>query len=320
MHNGVRILRSGRLLHTASTPLSPAQVLAARRIEADVVHLHFPYPPGDLAYFAQRQRAPLIITYHSDIVRQQHLQRVYAPLMERTLSQATRIIATNAPYVASSPVLRRYAAKCCVVPLSVDARRFARADQALVAELWARYGGPLALFVGRLRYYKGLHLLIEAMRAVGGKLLIVGTGNEEAALREQVVAAGLSERVFFAGDVSDEALPSYYAAAELFVLPAHLRAEAFGIVLLEAMAAGLPLVSTALGTGTSFVNQHGITGFVVPPGNAAALARAIRVLFANPELRAQFGTAGRARAASLFSHERMVASVEAVYRDALGHE
>jgi glycosyltransferase involved in cell wall biosynthesis len=316
----LRVYRAGRLLHAASTPISPAMLRAARTADADLVHLHYPYPPGDLAYFARRDRAPLVVTYHSDIVRQKTLDRLYAPLRERTLAAAARILPTNAPYIQSSPVLRRFAAKCQVVPLSVDLERFASPDRALAAELRARFapgGEPLALFVGRLRYYKGLHLLIAAMAAAPGNLLIVGTGGEEQALRRQVAGAGLGARVHFAGDVSDVALPAYYAAADMFVLPSQLRAEAFGIVLLEALAAGLPLVTTELGTGTSWVNQHGRTGFVVPPGDPQALARALRALAASDELRRSLGAAGRLRAEAEFGHQRMVSHVEAIYRELL---
>lgn len=312
-HGRLRVIKAGRLLHLASTPLSLAQLQAARATAADVVHLHFPYPPGDLAYFFRARATPLVVTYHSDIVRQRNLLRVYRPLQEQTLRRAARILPTNAPYIASSGVLRRFADKCTIVPLSVDAARFAVADVRRVRELRARYGGPLALFVGRLRYYKGLHLLIEAMQKVDGRLLIVGSGPEDERLRRQAQELGLDERVLFAGEVSDAELPAYYGAADVFVLPGHLRAEAFGIVQLEAMAAGLPLISTELGTGTSYVNQHGVTGFVVAPGSPHALAQALRVLFANPALRRSFGQAGKQRAAHEFSPERMIRTVEQVY-------
>jgi rhamnosyl/mannosyltransferase len=319
----LRVLKAGRVLHLASTPLSATMLPLARATPADVVHLHYPYPPGDLAYFARRDRPPLVVTYHSDIVRQKLLDRLYGPLREQTLRRAARILPTNEPYLHSSPVLRRHAAKCQVVPLSVDLARFNPASettQAQAAELRARYapdGGALLLFVGRLRYYKGLHLLLEALRLTPGRLLLVGSGREEGALKAQAQEAGLGERVVFVGDVGDAQLPAYYAAADLFVLPAHLRAEAFGIVLLEAMASGLPLVTTELGTGTSYVNQHGRTGFVVPPGDPLALARALSVLLGNPLLRAAFGAAGRRRAAAEFGHERMLDRVEAIYAELL---
>jgi|HigsolmetaAR201D_1030396.scaffolds.fasta_scaffold06720_5 glycosyltransferase involved in cell wall biosynthesis len=320
---GLTIIKAARLLHAASTPLSLAQVWLARGIRADVVHLHFPYPPGDLVALAAANRPPLVITYHSDIVRQQNLLRVYRPLLEVTLRRAARIIATSPNYVASSPFLRRYADKCAIVPLGIDTARFAPVEPAQLGAMRASL--PLApsgtggriLFVGRLRYYKGLHVLIEAMPQINGTLLIGGDGPEREALRQQAERLGVAERVRFLGDVSDADLPALYQAADLFVMPAHVRAEALGIAQIEALASGLPSVSTEIGTGTSFVNLHGQTGFVVPPSDPTALARAINVLLANPQLRERMGAAGRERARQMFSQERMVAANVAVYREVL---
>lgn len=311
------IIKAARLLHAASTPLSSSLFWHARKLRPDLVNLHFPYPPGDLVYAALPKRPPLVVTYHSDIVRQRRLLQLYSPLLRRTLKSASRIIATSPNYITSSAWLAPHAARCRVVPLSTDAERFSQSDPALVKRLRDQHGSPLLLFVGRLRYYKGLHILLEALQDIQARLLIVGTGPEEAHLRALASQFGLSERVIFAGDISDAELPSYYAAADLYVLPAHLRSEAFGISLLEAQAAGLPLVSCELDSGTSFANQHGETGFVVPPSDPHALARAINVLLANPELRQRMGQNGQRRARELFSPAAMAAASEAVFAEAL---
>lgn len=317
--NGVRVIRAGRLAQVASTPLSLDLFRQARSLRADLTHLHMPFPPGDLAARMIAGSPPLVVTYHSDIVRQQRLLRVYRPLLHATLRHAARIIATSAPYIESSRVLRRYAAKCRVVPLSVDPARFANDARgpALRRQLLESMDGCLILSVGVLRYYKGLHILLDAMTQVNATLAIVGAGPEEARLRDLAQAFGVARRVRFIGRVSDDDLPAYYAAADLFVLPSHLRAEAFGMVQLEAMAAGLPVISTELGTGTSVVNQHGVTGFVVPPGDPLPLARAIRVLLENPELRRHMGAAARRRVADNYTHARMIEGVLTVYEDVL---
>jgi rhamnosyl/mannosyltransferase len=310
------IIKAGRLLHTASTPLSPRMLWHARRMrDVDIAHLQFPYPPGDLAYMALPQRPPLVIYYHSDIVRQKTLLRAYRPLLRWTLDHATRIIASNPGYIASSPWLAPRADRCEVIPLSADPQRFAQADPAAVAALRARYGAPLVLFVGKLRYYKGLPFLLEALTQLRStaSLLIVGSGPEEQHIRGLVQTLGLAGRVHLLGEVDDAELPAIYHAADVFVLPSHLRAEAFGIVQIEAQAAGLPLISTELGTGTSYVNQHGQTGFVVPPANPAALARALDVLLHNPDLARRMGAAGQARALHDLSHTRMVERMEDLY-------
>lgn len=319
--NGVQVIKAGRALHVASTPLSYALLREARTIRADVVNAHMPYPPGDLAARTIRGHPPLVVTYHSDIVRQKRLLQLYRPLQRATLRRAARIIATSAPYVQSSPVLRRYAAKCRIVPLSVDPTQFAVTDPQAVAALRARLvrkpDDGLVLAVGVLRYYKGFHVLLDALTQLDATLVIVGAGPEEQRLRDLAQAFGVARRVHFAGRVADAELPIYYHAADVFALPSHLRAEAFGIVQLEAMAAGLPVVSTELGTGTTVVNQHGNTGFVVPPNDPQALARAIEVLLANAELRRRMGEQGRQRVAVEYTHDLMIDRTLAVYDEAL---
>lgn len=314
--NGVTIIKAGQWLRRASTPISPRLVTLGWRIPADLIHLHHPFPPGDLVYWSRRQRLPLVITHHSDIVRQQRLLQAYRPLLVRTLQAAQRIIATSPQYIQSSPWLRPHAAKCQVIPLSVDVERFTRANPTTVAELKGRYGSPFLLFVGRFRHYKGLHILLQALQAVpAAQLVLVGSGPEEARLRQVAQQLGVTQRIHWAGDVADEHLPAYYAAADIFVLPAHLRAEAFGIVQLEALAAGLSIVSTELGTGTSYVNQNRETGLIVPPADPGALAQAINYLLANPELRTRFGAAGQRRAREHFSPTRMLDALERVYHE-----
>lgn len=312
---GLTVIKAARSLHVASTPFSLAMLGFARELRADVVHLHFPYPPGDVVARALPGNPPLVVTYHSDVVRQRVLLHVYGPLLGHTLDRAARIVATSPQYVDSSPFLRRRAARCVVIPLGVDAARFAHADAAQVAALRARYGQHLVLFVGRLRYYKGLHVLLDALPMVRGTLLIGGSGPERDRLVAQAARLGVAERVHFLGDVDDAGLPALYQAADLFVLPAHLRAEALGVAQIEALASGLPCVSTELGTGTSYVNCNGVTGLVVPPASPTALAGAIGALLADRDLRMRYGAAGRARVAALFTRERMLDAVEGLYRD-----
>ncbi len=331
--NGVRVLKAGRSLHLASTPLSTAMLRLARAEQPDVVHLHMPYPPGDVVARVVRDTPPLVVTYHSDVVRQRRLLQLYRPLLEATLRRSSRVIATSEPYIHSSPFLRRHKPKCRVVPLSVDAERFGTTPSAASTALRRRLlgnvednvgGGSseaqeqgLILSVGVLRYYKGLHVLLDALMDVNATLVVVGAGPEEQRLRELAQAFGIARRVHFAGRVADADLPTYYAAADVFVLPSQLRAEAFGMVQLEAMAAGVPVVSTELGTGTSVVNQHGRTGFVVPPSDPQALARALKVLLANAKLRQQLGGAARERVLTEFTPQLMIERTIGVYEEAL---
>ena len=179
------------------------------------------------------------------------------------------------------------------------------------------YGnGPWLLFVGVLRYYKGLNYLIDAMQQIPARLVIVGQGPEEPALREQVAQLGLQDRIIFAGAVSDAELPAYYRLASLFCLPASERSEAFGLVQVEALASGLPIVCTELGTGTSYVNKDGESGLVVAPRDASVLPSAILRLLNDEALRRRLADGARQRA-QLFTAEKMLAEIRAVYEDVL---
>jgi rhamnosyl/mannosyltransferase len=203
-----------------------------------------------------------------------------------------------------------------VVPNGVDVTRFEGHDRDAALERYGR--GPWLVFVGRLRYYKGLSVLIDALaRVPDAGLLLVGTGPEGASLRAQADRVGVSERVRWLGDVTDDELPQVLAAGDVFVLPSIARSEAFGVAMVEAMAAGLACVSTELGTGTSWVNQDGVTGLVVPHGRPDALADAVTHLLGDDRERQRMGDAARRRAHERFTDEAMVSNVAAVYEEAM---
>lgn len=310
--NGVRVVRVPRLATVASTPLSPTFPAQLRRLDADVHHLHFPYPVGEVSEWLVGGQRPFILTYHSDIVKQKTILRFYGPLLRRILARADQILPTSDRYVSTSPFLRPLAHKCTAVPLSVNAAPFHNATPLLPPT-----AVPTLLFVGVHRYYKGLDTLIRIMPQVEARLLIGGDGPMRPLWEALTQQLGLgADRVRFLGRVSDADLPRLYASADIFVLPANARAEAFGKVLLEAMAAGLPCITTEVGTGTSYVVQDGITGLVVEPAHEAALHTAVTHLLQNPALRQEMGANGRVRAQTEFTPEKMVARVQAVYQQA----
>lgn len=313
--NGVRVIFAARLATLLSTPISLALFTRVRAETPDIAHLHFPYPLGEVAQLFCGRARRVVLTYHSDIIRQKITRALYRPLMERVLARVDRIIATSPNYIASSPVLARWKEKCVVVPLGIDPAPFESARDARPRD--AHHPVRL-LFVGKLRYYKGVNYLLEALRELPrAHLTIVGAGPQARAWRAYAHALGLAERVQFVGEVRDEELPAYYAACDIFVLPASERSEAFGAVQLEAMAAGKAVVCAELGTGTSFVNRDGETGLVVPARDPRALARALARLSDDAELRARMGAAGRARVRQEFTLETMTARVQAVYAQVL---
>lgn len=310
MRNGVRVIYAARLTTISSTPVSLAMPGLLARERPDIVHLQFPYPFGETANYFFGHGHKTIITYQSDIVRQRFLRVLYAPLMGSVLKQVGKIIATSPNYVTTSPVLARWRDKCTVVPLGIDPAPFIAPPP---PRLLTGVEGGL-LFVGRLRYYKGLGYLLYAMRELTGvQLVVVGSGPRGREWQQLAQRLGISDRVNFVGDVADADLPSFYAACQVFVLPACERSEAFGLVQLEAMAAAKPVVSCDVGTGVAWVNQDGVTGLVVPPRDPAALAAALKSLLGDRALAAEMGAAGRRRVLAEFTQNRMVERVIDVY-------
>lgn len=310
--NGVQVLRAARLATVASTPLSVTLPFLLARLKPDITQVHFPYPVGELSQWLLGRRRPYLIAYHSDVVKQQHILRFYNPLLRRVLAGAAGIIAASDNYVQSSPYLRPLAHKCTIVPYAVAVDRFVGAEP-----LVARDGRFTLLFMGRHRYYKGGDDLLRAVAQLPTdlpvRLLFGGDGPQRGVWQQLSHSLCLDNKVQFVGDLSEVDLPRFYASGDLFVLPANSRAEAFGKVLQEAMAAGLPCLTTELGTGTSFVVQDGVTGRVVPPQQPEALAAAIQQLASQPELCQKMGQAGQARARQEFSLTQMVAKVQGVY-------
>lgn len=298
-------------------PLSPSLpfVLVNALRQVDIVHFHHPFPLSEIAFALADTTAKTVVTWHADITRQRWAHFFYAPLVKRFLRRVDRIVATSQECLERSEFLRAVRSKCEVIPLGVDPDRFAvTPGVAKEAEaIRARYGKPLVLFVGRLVYYKGVRYLIEAMRDVNALCLIIGEGPCRKELEKASKACAVSDRVAFLGARSDEELPAYYHACDVFVLPSVEPAEAFGIVQLEAMACGKPVISTELPTGVRFVNLHGITGLRVPPRDPASLADGINNLLRDAELRDRLGSNGRKRVSEVFDVRMMVSAYLRLY-------
>jgi rhamnosyl/mannosyltransferase len=308
------IIRAGTLGRVAMTPVSPAFLRELRRAPADLVHLHFPNPPGELGYLAFRAHIPMVLTYHNELIRPAWAVPLYRPWARRALRAARRIIVGDSRLIETCPELRAFRGRCAVVPYGIDRERLRPSAEtaALTARLRQQTRGLRVLFVGQFRYYKGLDLLIRAVRAVDATLILVGSGPEESHLRRLVRSLGLIDKVRFAGLVSEAALPAYYQAADVLALPSVHRSEAFGLTLAEAHACGVPTVSTELGTATSVVNRHDETGLVVQPRSVDALAEALSKLAHNPAFRERLGR--RASALSeRFSATKMVTETRRIY-------
>lgn len=305
-YGGFDVVKVPKLAKVFSAPLSLSYLskFAELVCKADVVHLHSPYPLAELALRLHPVRARVAVTYHFDIVRQKTIEPLYAPLLHYTLRRADRIIATNPNSRATSPFLRRYDEKVTVIPsCGVDPESYALTpmQRAAAEQLRGRHSRPLVLFVGRLVYYKGAEYLVRAMSDISADLVMVGSGPLEPSLKTLARELGAEDRIQFLPHIPRDELLQLFHACDLFVLPSVAKSEGFGLVLLEAMACAKPMVTTELGTGTSWINQHGETGFVVPPRDPSALAQAIRRLVSDELLRREMGKAAYDRVCRAFT-------------------
>jgi glycosyltransferase involved in cell wall biosynthesis len=299
----------------ASMSVTPTLAWELSRRQPDLMHVHTPHPGAAFALSVAGWRGPLVVTHHADILGRRFLHGTVRPFIGNLMRRADRIIVTSRRYLETSAELRDYQDKCVVVPLGLASAAFAACETQEVAEIRNRFGDKLLLAVGRLVPYKGLEYAIRAMSQIDGALAIVGVGPLEKQLRELVAALGLTKKVHFLAKVCD--LRPYYSAAKVFVLPSISRAEAFGIVQLEAMAAGLPVVNTDIDSGVPEVSIHGQTGLTVPPGDADALASALQLLLNSEHQRQKMGEAARKRAEVEYSVDKMVARTAQVYEGVL---
>jgi rhamnosyl/mannosyltransferase len=309
MPSGAVVYRHRELGRVLSTPLSPAFFRAVRGAVADVLHVHMPYPPGELAAFLNVHDVPLVLSFHSQLSRQQILEPVYGPLRRRVLERAA-VVLVSSEQLFAAPELSGVRAKVRVLPYGVSPR--------LVARQRIRYpdeGALRVLFVGRLVYYKGIDVLMAAVAGADDAVLtVVGDGPLRSELERLAVELGLGGRVRFAGGVHDAAVRNAYATHDVLVLPSVSRAEAFGMTMIEAMANGLPVISTGLGTGTDWVNLDGETGLVVPPGDVEALVQALKRM-GSLSLRRNLGRAARSRSQRWFSFSSHIEELLRVYKE-----
>jgi len=305
----------------ASAPVAPSFPRRLRSLHADILHYHHPNPTGEVAHLLARPKGRVVVTYHSDIVRQRLALKVYAPWLRRFLRRADVLLPTSPDYVRSSPFLQPLADRCRPIPLGIPLERFSATTARLEAARRIREHNPapiLLLFVGQFREYKGLTYLLEALARVKDVCaILIGDGPCRLAVEESLRRLNLADRVRLPGRLSDEQVIDHYHACDVFVLPSHRRSEAFGIVQVEAMACGKPVISSRLDTGVAYVNRDEVTGLLVPPADPEALASAVRRLAGNPDLRRQLGDDARKRAQREFSVEIFVRRVKDVYESLL---
>ena len=306
--DGVSVTRVGTIGRAGSVPIGPGFPRELRRAQADVMIVHEPNPSALVAILAARPRIPYAVWFHSDVIRPWLQYRLFYEPVARPVYRGARRFAVSSPALAeASPILRHYADRVRVIPFGISPDQW-RATPSISAASEAKRSRdrrPIVLFVGRLVPYKGVHVLIEAASTLPVRLVIVGDGPLRASLEVQARNLPRTASIEFAGEASDADVKSWMHAATLLALPSVTRAEAFGYVQLEAMASGVPVISTNVSSGVPWVNQHEVTGLVVTPGDAAALRTAIARITSDGALRARLGAAGVARVRSEFGMATM---------------
>lgn len=297
----------------ASTGFSRAAFRRFRQLgrQADIIHFHFPWPLMDVIHLTSHLQKPAVVTYHSDIVKQKTLLRLYEPLMSRFLGSMDAIVATSPNYLRSSPVLHKFSSKVEVIPLGLDEASYPVVD-AERRDVWrAKLPARFFVFIGVFRYYKGIHVLMEAAEKTGIPIVLIG-GAETDEFRQEAQRRGI-DNMYFVGSLPDEDKMAVLDLSVGLVFPSHLRSEAFGLSLVEASMRGKPMISCEIGTGTSYVNRDGVTGLVIDPDNSDALAAAMRRLLDDEKMAHDFGANARQRYLDNFTAERMADSYARLY-------
>jgi glycosyltransferase involved in cell wall biosynthesis len=312
----VRVTRVARLGTIASMPLCPGLTAAIRRTPADLVHIHMPNPGAAFAFLRSGHQGKLVVTHHADTLGRKTLRRFSDIYVRQVMDRASAIIVTSARYLHSSAELTEFRGKCRLIPLGIDPAQVLGRHGTACPAITKDSALPLILAVGRLVPYKGFDVLIRAMKDVNANLVLIGSGPEAPELEKLIDSESVAHKVKMLGHVEDVA--GYLRTASIFVLPSITRAEAFGLVQLEAMAAGLPVINTDIDSAVPEVSVHGETGLTVPPGNVRDLSEAIQTLLNDSELRRHFSEAARRRVSSEFTADLMAQRTIALYEEVLG--
>lgn len=313
-----RIVRARRTFDVASTGVSLDALGKFRKAvaEADLVHYQFPWPFMDVLHFFGGVSKPTVLSYQSDIIKQRNLLKLYRPLMDRFLERMDAIVASSPNYAATSETLVRFKDRLHVIPLGLEQRDYPPSAPDLLRRWRERFPRPFLLFTGVFRYYKGLHILIPAAKAINADIVLVGAGPEQGALRAQARSLNATN-VHFMGALDDADKNALLELCSGFVFPSHLRSEAYGMSLVEAAMMGKPMITCEIGSGMSFINRDGETGIVVAPRDPQALAAAMRRLLDDSALGIRMGKASRQRYVENFTAQRMAVSYFELYQDVL---
>ena len=321
-NNIYKIYRTHTLKVVASTPLSYSLIKTLKKIQDnyDIIHVHLPNPMANLAIFLTRPKAKIILHWHSDIIKQKKILKLYSSLQAWLLKRADKIVTTTPTYLEGSDALKKYKNKIVCIPIGIDSKELF-IDQNTLNNLKNKYKGYKIIFsLGRLVYYKGFEYLIEAAKSLQNDIiiLIAGIGELKEKLQEQISKHSLQDRVKLLGKIPFEDLGAYYQLCDIFCLPSTERSEAFGVVQIEAMAFGKPVISTNIqGSGVDWVNLDNVSGIIVPPKKTKELADAIVNLLNNSEKYKLLSEGAKKRYEEVFTKDKMIDSFKNLYLEIL---
>ena len=308
---GGKVICVKALTKAAGTMIAPEMISYLKKHcgEYDIIHIHHPDPMAALALRLSGYKGRVILHWHSDILSQKFLLSFYRPLQNWLIHRADTIVGTTPVYVKESPWLKDVQDKCTYVPIGIDPVETTGEDV-----IRSRYPGKkIVLSIGRLIPYKGYEYLIDAARLLPDdyRVVIGGTGPLQDQLERQMKENHLEEKVSLEGYIKDGGLGAYYGAADVFVMSSTMKTEAFGIVQIEAMSCGVPVVSTRIpASGVAWVNEDGVSGLTVPPGDAKAIAEAVIKICSTP---VPYQEGARNRYQTLFTKEKMLEKIRTIY-------
>ncbi|MFC4892664.1 glycosyltransferase [Pseudofrancisella aestuarii] len=311
-----KIYHAKKNLEISSAAFSLSAFYIFRKLikEVDIVHYIFPNPFGDVLHTLCNIKKPTIITYQSDIVKQKRLLKFYQPLMYRFLKSANKIVCTSPNYLKTSDTLLKFKEKVEIIPIGIDIKTYPSISSERIRYWKSKLPEKYFLFIGKLRYYKGLYTAIDAVYNTSIQLVICGNGFLEKELKEYAFQKSI-KNVHFINSFTEEDKVAILTLCYGFVFPSQLRSEAFGISLLEGAAFGKPLISCEIGTGTTYINLNDITGLVINPNSPELLKEAMLYLLNNPKKAEKFGENSKNRAKNLFSLELQAKSYINLYKE-----
>lgn len=309
--DGVRVYYAHAIKVIKSVPISFSffWYFFKRTKKCDLIFIHHPFPPASLAYLIFGRNKPLFVWYHSDIVRQKNINYILGPIIRASMRRAQKIFVSSQYIITQSTVLKNFQSKCVVVPFGVNICDYQKTDaiERASLDIKKKFGTPLILAVGRLVHYKGFSYLIEAMKGIEAHLIIIGKGKLYRVLMEQIKDLGLGGRITIIQEAAS--LMPFYTAADFVVFPSIYRSETFGLVQLEAMASGKPVINTDVHPGVCHVSLHGVTGLTVRKEDSVALHEAMKKILVNPQLKEEFGANALERVRVEFSMQDFIKKV-----------